>query len=136
LGSQLELSAELDGQAKRHVFLDEPIRLDVVDATGAEPVADPADELLGSGGARGDPDRGCALEPRFVDLGLVIDQIGRRPGRASRLDQTVRVRRVTRSDHEQKVDLGEHLLHCPLAVRGRVADVFLAWRPDRREAAS
>ena len=79
LGSELELSAELDGQAERHVFLDEPIRLDVVDATGAEPVADPADELLGSGGARGDPDRGCAFEPRFVDLGLVVDQIGGRP---------------------------------------------------------
>ena len=50
------------------------------------------------------------------------------------LDEAVRVRRVARADHEQQVDLAEHLLDRPLAVRGRVTDVFLLRRVDLGEA--
>ena len=56
------------------------------------------------------------------------------PARARDLDEAVRVRAVRRADHEQEVDLGEHLLHRPLAVRGRVADVLAVRRAHVREA--
>ena len=46
------------------------------------------------------------------------------------LDQPVRVRRVTRPDHEQQVDLRQHLLDRPLPVRGCVTDVFALGRVD------
>ena len=62
---------------------------------------------------------------RLVDLRLVVDQVGRHPAGARDVDQPVRVRGVPRADHEQQVDLGEHLLDRPLPVGGRVADVFL-----------
>ena len=41
---------------------------------------------------------------------------------------------MARADHEQHVDLGEHLLDRQLAIRGRVTDVFLPRADDRRKA--
>ena len=105
-------------------------RLDRLDAAGAEPVAGARDELLGRGRARGDPDRLDAVEPGLVDLGLVVDQVRLHAARARDLDEAVRVGRVARADHEQQLDLGEHLLDRPLAVGGRVADVLLLRAAD------
>ena len=46
---ELQLAAQLDRQAERDVLADvEPIRLDVVDPLGVEPVDDPDDQPLGS----------------------------------------------------------------------------------------
>ena len=77
-----------------------------LDAAGAEPVADPLDELLRRRRARCDADRLDAVEPRLVDLGLVVDQVATDAAGPRDLDQAVRVRRVARADHEQQVDLG------------------------------
>ena len=96
----------------------------------------PVDELLRRRGARRDADDRDAVEPGFVDLGLVVDQVRGDPARVRSLDEPVRVRRVARADDEQQVDLREHLLHRPLPVGGRVTDVFLLRRVDRREAAA
>ena len=52
-----ELAAELDREAEGDVLVDHPERLDPLDAPRAEPVADPRDELLRRGRARGDADR-------------------------------------------------------------------------------
>ena len=53
-----------------------------------------------------DPDDADRLaEPRLVDLGLVVDQVGRHAAGARGLDEPVRVGRVPRADHEQQVDL-------------------------------
>ena len=60
-----ELAAKLHRQPERHVLVDHPERLDPLDAAGAEPVADPVDELLRRRGARGDADRAHAFEPRL-----------------------------------------------------------------------
>ena len=49
----------------------------------------------------------------LVDLGLVVDQVRRDAARPRDLDEPVRVRRVARADHEQQVDLAEHLLDRP-----------------------
>ena len=94
------------------------------------------DELLGRRRARGDADRLDAVEPGLVDLGLVVDQVRLDAVRARDLDEPVRVGRVARADHQQQVDLVEHLLHGPLAVGGRVADVLLLRPADVREAAA
>ena len=72
-----------------------------------------------------------ALQPALVDLRLVVDQVRGHAAGARNVDEAVRVRRVPRADHEQQVDLGQHLLHGPLAVGGRVTDVFLL-RPEIR----
>ena len=127
-----ELAAQLDRQAELDVLVDEPVRLDLLHAAGAEPVADALDELLGRRGARRDADDLDAVDPAPRR-----SRSRRRSGatatpRARRLDEAVRVRRVARADHEQQVDLAEHLLDRPLAVRGRVTDVFLLRRVDRR----
>ena len=66
---------------------------------------------------------------RLVDLALVVDQVRGHAGGACDVDQAVRVRRVPRADHEQDVDVREEVLHRPLAVGGRVADVLFL-RPD------
>ena len=58
------------------------------------------------------------------------------PPDARGLDEPVRVRRVARADHEQQVDLRQHLLDRPLPVGGCVADVLLLRRVDRRETAA
>ena len=104
-----------------------------VDSAGAEPVADAGDELLGRRRPGGDPDGRRTLEPGLVDLRLVVDQVRRSARGSCGLDEAVRVGRVARADHEEMVDLRKHLLHRPLPVGGRVADVLLAWRPDVRE---
>ena len=52
------------------------------------------------------------------------------------VDEPIRVRRVARADHEQKVDLAQHVLHRPLAVGRRVADVLLLRPHDGREASA
>ena len=77
---ELELAAELDGQAEGDVLLHDPVRLDARDAARAEPVADAIHELLRCRGARCDPDDTGVGEPRLVDLGLVVDQVGGRAG--------------------------------------------------------
>ena len=48
--------------------------------------------------------------------------------------QALRVRRVRRADHDQRIDHRRHLLHRELAVGGGVADVFLVRPVDVREA--
>ena len=102
----------------------------------AEPVADARHEPLRRRCARRDADRLDAVEPRLVDLADVVDQM-RGDARGVRdLDEPLRVRRVRRADHEQQVDLVEQLLHRPLPVRRRVADVFLRRLFDPREAAA
>ena len=73
-------------------------------------------------------------------ISLSSSMSSRHAARARDLDEAVRVRRVARADHEQQVDLAEHLLHRPLPVGGRVADVLLLRRVDapgsaRRSAA-
>ena len=73
-------------------------------------------------------------EPALVDLGGVVDQVRGYVRRAGDLDEAQRVGRVPRADDEQHVDLVEQLLHRPLAVRGRVADVFLRRPFDPGEA--
>ena len=99
-----------------------------------EPGTEPLHELLGGGRARGDADdRHVVLDPGLVDLGLVVDQVGRHSAGPGRLDEPVRVRRVARADHEQQVDLLEQLLHGPLPVRGRVTDVLALRSADPRE---
>ncbi len=50
------------------------------------------------------------------------------------LAQALRVRRVGRADHDQRIDHRRHLLHRELAVGGGVADVFLVRPVDVREA--
>ena len=82
------------------------------------------------------PDGADAVEPALVDLRLVVDQVPCHARCPRHVDEPVRVRGVLRAEHEQEVDLGEHLLHSPLAVGRRVTDVFLAWRVDLREAAA
>ena len=47
--------------------------------------------------------------------------------------QALRVRRVRRADHDQRIDHRRHLLHRELAVGGGVADVFLVRPVDVRE---
>ena len=126
-----ELAAQLDRQAELDVLVDEAVRLDLGDAAGAEPVADALDELLRRRGAGRDADDlHRVLDPRLVDLGLVVDQVRGDAAGARDLDEPVRVRRVARADHEQQVDLGEHLLDRPLPVGGGVTDVFLLRRVD------
>src|SRR5437764_2556183 len=61
--------------------------------------------------------------------------MGWNPLGAGDVYEPLRVRRVGRADDEQQVHVPQQLLHGPLAVRGRVADV-LAGRPlDAGEAA-
>ena len=80
--------------------------------------------MLGRAGpAREAHDRG-ALEPRRVDLGLVVDEVAGHAPLLRHLGQPVRVRGILRADHEQHVDLRHELLHRVLAVLGRVADVL------------
>ena len=106
-----------------------------VTPTGTEPFAHAFDEPLWRRCARRQADGLDVLEPALVDVGLVVDQVSRDSGLTRHLDEPVRVGRVGRADHEEQVDLREQLLHRPLAIGGRVADV-LALRPaDLREAA-
>ena len=105
-----------------------------VDAAGAEPVAHALDELLRRGGAARHADDVDAVHPRLVDLALVVDQVRGDTACARDLDEPVRVRRVARADHEQQIDLRQHLLHRPLAVGGRVTDVLALRRVDVGEA--
>ena len=77
---ELELAAQLDGEPERHVLVHHPVRLDLLDAAGAEPVTHPGDEPLRRRGTRGDPDRLDAVEPGAVDLCLVVDQVRRDSG--------------------------------------------------------
>ncbi len=69
-----------------------------------------------------------------VDVGLVVDQVRLDAERAGNVDEPVRVRRVARADHEQQLDLSEQVLHRPLPVGGRVADVLFLRRVDLRKA--
>ena len=48
--------------------------------------------------------------------------------------QPLRIRRIRRADHDQRVDHRRHLLHRELAVGGGVADVFLVRAGDVRES--
>ena len=58
------------------------------------------------------------------------------PASARDVDESIRVRASSREPiDEQQVDLVEHLLDRPLAVRGRVTDVFALRSMDVREAA-
>src|SRR3954471_14878678 len=74
-GGERELAAELDGEPELDVLVEEPVRLDLGRAPRAEPVADPVDELLGRRRAGGHPHDLDALDPRLVDLALVVDQV-------------------------------------------------------------
>ncbi len=69
----------------------------------------------------------------LVDLRLVVDQVGGEVGGSRDVDESVRVGRVPRPDHEQEVDLGQHVLDGPLPVGRRVADVLFLRTDDLRE---
>ena len=73
-----------------------------------------------------------ALEPRGIDLRLVLDQVRTRPVLLRDLDHPQRVRRVRRSDHEDERRALREDLHRGLPVRRRVADVGLRRRLDVR----
>ena len=70
------------------------------------------------------PGRLDPFEPLLADVGLVVDQVRGDPARTRDLHEPVRVRGVARADHEQELDLAEHLLDGPLPVGRRVTDVF------------
>lgn len=89
-----ELSPELDREAEDDVFVDRLERLDGVDAPSAEPVAYSLHELFGRRRSRGDSDRLDPLQPLLVDVGLVVDEVGRHTSGASDLYESVRVRGV------------------------------------------
>src|SRR5882672_29713 len=72
---ELELPAQLDGEAEDDVFFCHRERLDRLDTPRPEPVARAGDELLRRRCTGGDPDRLDAVEPGLVDLGLVVDQV-------------------------------------------------------------
>src|SRR5205814_768424 len=76
------------------IRLDDALRRDVGDAVGAEPFADALHELLRRRRAGRDADDRDAVEPRLVDLGLVVDQVRRDAGGVRDLDEPVRVGRV------------------------------------------
>ena len=62
--------------------------------------------------------------------------MGRGPVGAGNVDEPLRVGRVRRADDEQQVDLAQQLLHGPLSVGGRVADVLPRRALDPGEAAA
>ena len=126
-----QLAAQLDRQPEGHVLVDHPERLDPSTPRARNQSQTRVDELLRGRRAGRDADRPDAVEPGLVDLGLVVDQVRGDAAGAGDVDEAVRVRRVARADHEQEVDLGQHLLHRPLPVGGRVADVLLLRRLDR-----
>jgi hypothetical protein len=94
-------------------------RLDPIDATRPEPVAHAVDELFRRRGARRDADGADAVEPGRVDLGLVVDQVGRDAAGAGHVDQPVGVGGVPGPDHEQQVDLLQRLPAFVVVHRGR-----------------
>src|SRR5918996_2396191 len=118
---ELELAEQLDRELEGDVLVDHAERLDALDAAPAEPVAHTVDEPLGGRRPGRDADHLDAVEPRLVDLCLIVDQMPRDPSGARDLDQAVRVGGIARADDEQEVDLREHLLDRPLAVGGRIA---------------
>ena len=75
-----------------------------------------------------------ALEPRGVDIALVVDEEGRRAELLRELGEAVRVRGVLRADHEHDVGLRRDHLDGVLTVLGRVADVVARRSLDRRES--
>ena len=81
------------------------------------------------------PTVSTSVEPAFVDLRLVVDQMRVHAREAGDFDQAVRVGGVAGADDEQQLDLVQHLLHRPLAVRGRVTDVFALRSMDVRKSA-
>jgi hypothetical protein len=74
---ELQLAAQLDREPEGDVLVDHAVRLDPLDAAGAEPVADPGHEPLGRGRTGCDPDGLDPVEPRLFDLRLVVDQVRR-----------------------------------------------------------
>src|SRR3954452_19575982 len=121
------------GEHEPDVLLDDLELLDGIHAALAEEVHEPLDQLFGCARARGDADGPLALEPRLVDLRLVVDQVRLGPELARALDEPVRVRRVARPDDEHEVALRRHLLDGRLAIGRRVADVVGARTGDGGE---
>src|SRR4051794_34543110 len=70
-------TAELDGEPEADVFERRAEFCTVGDAPRAEPVADLAHEPLRGGRAGRDADGLHSFEPRLVDLGCVVNEMGR-----------------------------------------------------------
>jgi hypothetical protein len=114
-----------------HVLLDHFQLLDDLGPARAEERDEPLHELLGCARAARDADDAAVLQPGFLDLALVVDQVGVGAELARDIDEPVRVRRVLRADHEHEVARPRELLDGRLAVRRGVTDVVGA-RPDDR----
>src|SRR5262249_60449990 len=90
------------------------------------------DQHLGRRRAGRNPDAARPIEARPVDLGGGFQQHRvRTAGPFRDLLEALRVRRIWRSDHDERIDVGGDALDRLLAVGGGVANVFLV-RPDDR----
>src|SRR6476661_7770551 len=81
-------------EAEPHALLGDRHQLDVVETAGREPLEHPCNEVFGRARAARQSDDGRALEPRGVDLGLVIDEVAGLAALSRHLGETVRVRGV------------------------------------------
>ena len=90
--------------------------------------------MFGSGGAGGEGHALDALEPRWVDFGSVINQVGSGSGTLRHFLKAFRVRAVVRTHHQDQVrPLGKDL-DGGLAVLGGVADVIARGGDQARKA--
>ena len=102
---------------------------------GPERVDDFGDELLGRGGPGGDAKRPDAGKPAPGDITRPLDEVRLRAALAlGNLDEAQRVRRIGRTDDEQRIDAVSDCLDRGLPVGRRVADVLLRgacyrWKP-------
>ena len=112
------------------MLLPEAELLDLGRALSRQPGEQPIHQAFGCRGTAREPDHVGAFEPRRIDLGLVVDEVGR-VEIARDLGQAVGVRRVVRTDDEHDVGAARHLLDRILAVLGRVADVLARRSLDR-----
>src|SRR5205814_4581017 len=92
-----------------------------------------ADESLRNAGARRESAGRDAAEPTRVNFFRPLHAARGCATTLRGLDQTRRIRAVAAADDEYEVGVANHVAHRILAILGRVADVILWRRLDRRE---
>src|SRR5690606_7401542 len=129
-GLLAQVAAQFLGQGEDDGLLGGPDDLDVLEAALRQPLQDLLDQHLRDGGARGEADRGDALQPALVDLGGEVHQVGVTGARLQGdLDEALGVGGVAGADDDHQVGVRAHLLDRELAVLRGVADV-VAGRGD------
>src|SRR5207253_3390909 len=125
---------QLRRRDKSYLLLDGLDFFDLGNSHRFEVVQQLLHQVFGSGGAGGEGHALDALEPRWVDFGSVINQVGSGSGTLRHFLKAFRVRAVVRTHHQDQVrPLGKDL-DGGLAVLGGVADVIARGGDQARKA--